>query len=219
VALVALSAGAACTGGGFAGADASGRPLPSPASSYVIPSPLLSPRPFTADDLGSIVLRRNDTPKGTEFAPQYSVDQTIEQFASDEEELTALRGDAFVLAHISLFVPKGQLEPAAPPPEPGSVFVHGVAGLFETPEGADSSLRRYVTNLRAFQLEDEIRIAAEGLGDSSEGLRGRIDGEAVTIYAWRIANLVLVVSGSGTMSSRDVRALADMIQRRAERAR
>jgi hypothetical protein len=217
-ALVAVGASAGCTGPD-ARQPASVRPLPSPASTFVIPSPVLSPHPYTTEDLPEIVLSRGDTPPGTEFAPQYSVDLSIDQFASDDEELTALRGDAFVLGHISLFVPEGQLEHDPLPAEPGAVFVHGVAGLFETPVGADSSLHRYVTNLRAFQLERETRIPAEGLGDASEGLRGRLDGEPVTIYAWRTANLVLVVSGSGTMPSHEVRALADVLQRRADSAR
>ena len=196
-----------------------GSPEPSPASSYVIPSPLLDPRPFTVRDLPAVALGRGDAPAGTEFAPQYSVDQTIDEFASDDEELTALRVDAFVVAHVTLYVPEGQLQETAPPVEPGDVFVQGVAGLFETSAGADSSLRRYVANLRAFQLRHETRISAGGLGDSSEGLRGKADGESVTVFAWRTDNLLLVVSGSGAIGSGDVRALADLTQRRADRAR
>jgi len=196
-----------------------GPPLPSPASSFVIPEPRLSPAPFTEEDLERVALAGGDTPVGTDFAQEYSVDQAIEEFASDDEELTALRGDGFVLGHVSLFVPDGQLEPDAPPVVAGEVFVQGIAGLFETPEGADDSWRRYVANLRRFQLRGEIRIDAEGLGDTAEGLRGRADGEAVTVYAWRTANLVLVVSGSGTIAPRDVRALAALTQARADRAR
>ena len=197
----------------------SGRPAPSPASSFVIPSPILTPRPFTAEDLSSIVLGRADTPRGTEFASPFSTDQTIDQFASDSEELTELRQDRFVMGHVSLFVPTGQLDHDAPPAEPGAIFVQGIAGVFETAAGADSSLRRYVANLRSFQLRNEVRIAAGGLGDSSEGLRGRSDGEDVTVYAWRTANLLLVVSGSGTIAPEAVRALADLVQHRAEHAR
>ena len=216
LAIAALLAG--CTAGD-ADEVAGGRPLPSPASSFVVPSPILSPRPFTREDLSRIVPGRSEAPAGTEFAPQYSVDQTIDEFASDDEELTALRVDGFVLGHISLFVPEGLLDHDAPPVEPGQVFVQGIAGLFETDVGAEASLRRYISNLRAFQLVREARIPAEGLGDSSEGLRGRADGELVTIYAWRSANLLLVLSGSGEIPPQDVRALADLTERRADRAR
>jgi hypothetical protein len=192
---------------------------PSPASSFVIPSPILSPRPFTAGDLASIVLGRGDTPDGTEFARPFSVDRTIDEFASDDEELTQLRQDRFVVGHITVFVPVGQLAHDAPPAEPGSPFVQGIAGVFETAAGADSSLRRYVANLRSFQLQHEVRISADRLGDSSEGLRGRAGGEDVTVYAWRTANLLLVVSGSGTIAPEVVRTLADRVQRRADLAR
>jgi hypothetical protein len=194
-------------------------PPPSPASSFVIPSPFLSPRPFTAEDLASIVLDRRDTPDGTEFARPFSVDRTIDEFASDDEELARLRRDRFVAAHITVFVPRGQLAHDAPPAEPGSPFVQGIAAVFETPVGADSSLRRYVANLRASQLQHEVTISADGLGDSSEGLRGQAGGEDVTIYAWRTANLLLVVSGSGTITPELVRTLADRMQRRADLAR
>jgi hypothetical protein len=209
---------AACTSGGAVEA-AGNRPQPSPATSYVIPSPILTPGPFTERDLTSIVLGRRDAPAGTEFAPQYSLDQTIDQFGSDAEEVTALRQDRFVVGHTALFVPRGQLANGVLPAAPGAVFVQAIAGLFETPEGADSTLLRYVANLRAFQLTGEVRIDAEGLGASSEGLRGMSDGERVTVYAWRTANLVLVVTGSGTMAVGDVRALADLMQHRADLAR
>jgi hypothetical protein len=176
------------------------------------------PRPFTQQDLAVIVLGRRDAPAGTEFAPRYSVDQNIDQFASDDEESMALRQDGFVVAHVALFVPRGQLDDDALPAEHGAVFVQAIAGLFETSEGAGSALSRYVANLRSPQLTDEVRVDAGGLGASSEGLRGIADGEKVTVYAWRTANLVLVVSGSGTMPVPDVRALADVMQRRADLA-
>lgn len=194
-------------------------PAPSPASSFVIPSPILSPHPFTAEDLPSIVLGRGDTPEGTELARPFSVDRTVDEFASDDEELTRLRRDRFVVGHITVFVPKGQLAHDAPPAEPGAPFVQGIAGVFETPGGADSSLRRYVANLRGVQLQHEVRVPAGGLGDASMGLRGTAGGEDVTVYAWRTANLLLVVSGSGTITPEVVRALADLVQRRADRAR
>ncbi len=206
-----------CTPG--ARPDPEGAPTLSPATSFVIPSPILSPRPFDEQDLPVIVLARRDAPAGTQFAPQYSVDQTIDQFASDAEELTALRQDRFVVGHTALFVPRGQIAQGVLPAEHGAVFVQSIAGLFETPEGANSTLLRYVANLRAFELTREVRIDAEGLGASSEGLRGIADGERVTVYAWRTANLVLVVTGSGTMPVPDVRALADVMQRRADLAR
>jgi hypothetical protein len=209
-------AGGACTTGEDPGHL---RPVPSPASSYVIPSPILSPRPYTTEDLAAVVLGRTDAPAGTAFAPQYSVDETIDEFASDDEELTSLRVDGFVTGHVTLFVPPAQLDVGAGPVEPGQVFVQEIGGLFETAPGADSSLRRYVSNLRAFQLRRDVRISSGGLGDSSEGLRGTIDGEAVTIYAWRTANLLFVVSGSGSIPSGDVRALAEVTQRRADRVR
>lgn len=195
------------------------RPQPSPATSFVIPSPILTPRPFTEEDLPAVLLNRRDAPAGTEFAPRYSVGQTIDQFASDDEELTGLRRDRFVAARTALFLPKGQLGDAALPARPGATFVQGIAALFETREGASSTLLRYVANLRAFQLTDEVRIAADGLGESSEGLRGLADGEKITVYAWRTANLVLVVTGSGAMAVADVRALADVMQHRADLAR
>lgn len=216
LAVAVVVAGGACTAGGDPG---DGRPVPSPASSFVIPSPILSPRPYTTEDVGAVVLGRAHAPAGTAFAPQYSVDETIDEFASDDEELTSLQLDGFVTGHVTLFVPPAQLDAAAAPVEPGQVFVQEIAGLFETAPGADSSLRRYVSNLRAFELHRDVRISARGLGGSSEGLRGTIDGEAVTIYAWRTANLLLVVSGSGSIPSKDVRALADLTQRRADRVR
>ena len=77
-----------------------------------------------------------------------------------------------MVGRTALFLPHGQLDPGVVPAERGAVFVQGIAALFETPEGAGSTLLRYVANLRAFQLTHEVRIDADGLGASSEGLRG-----------------------------------------------
>jgi hypothetical protein len=152
----------------------------------VIPSPILSPRPFTAEDLTSIVL-------GLATGRPAPIRVAVLDRPDDRPVRLRPGGDhrappgPVCIGHDSLFAPRGLLEHDAPPAEPGAIFVQGIAGVFETAAGADSSLRRYVANLRAFQLRDEVRIAAGGLGDSSEGLRGRSDGEDVTVYAWRTA--------------------------------
>ena len=186
----------------------SGRPQPSPATSFVIPSPILAPRPFTQDDLGAIVLGRRDTPPGTEFASQYSVDQTIDQFASDAEELTALRQDRFVGAHTALFVPKDQLGDPTLQARHGATFVQSIAAVFETPEGADSTLLRYVANLRAFELTDEVRIDAEGLRDTRADPRdGALVLGALASHTW-IADAPAVVGSWSALADASARSRA-----------
>jgi hypothetical protein len=193
-------------------------PVPSPPSGRP-PPPLHDPHPFVVADLPGIVLRRPDAPPGTEFAPALSLDQDIDVFATDEAERVHLLEEGFVVGHGSLFVPRGQLAPDAPPVEVGAVFVQGIAGLFDTRAGAVPALRRYVHGLRGRQLSRAEPIPAGGLGELAFGLRGSTaDGGRIVVVAWQRANLVLVVSGTGEMPPADVLELARTVDARAAEA-
>jgi hypothetical protein len=190
-------------------------PLPSGAA----PPPLRDPHPFVVADLPRIVLGPADAPPGTQFAWALSVDQNIEAFSTDEVERQHLIEEGFVVGHGSLFVPRGQLAPDAPPVRIGAVFVQGIAGLFETRAGAEPALRRYERGLWMEQLMHSDRIAAGGLGDLAFGLRGiTTDGGKIVVYAWQRANLILVVSGAGEIAKAQVRSLAETVDRRAAEA-
>jgi hypothetical protein len=183
------------------------------------PPPLHDPHPIVVADLPRIVLGRPDAPPGTEFAPALSLDQNIDVFATDETEREHLIQEGFVIGHRSLFVPRGQLAPDAPPAQIGSVFVQGIAGLFESGAGAGPAVRRYERGLWMEQLMHSERIPARGLGVLAFGLRGiTTDGGKITVFAWQRANLVLVVSGAGEIPQGEVRALAETVDRRAEDA-
>ena len=95
------------------------------------------------------------------------------------------------------------------------MIVQGIAGLFHDADGAGNSLERYVEDLRSRQVPGAIDVPADGLGDQSFGLRGETpDGAEVQIFAWRIENLLLVISGSGRMTTEQVRGLADVLDGR-----
>ena len=135
-------------------------------------------------------------------------------FARDDVEREHLVDDGFEIGHVALFLPPDSVNGATPLTN-DSVIVQGIAGLFHDADGAGSSLERYVEDLRSRQVPGAIDVPADGLGEQSFGLRGQTpDGADVQIFAWRIENLLLVISGSGRMTSEQVRGLADVIDGR-----
>jgi hypothetical protein len=122
--------------------------------------------------------------------------------------------DGFQIGHVALFLPPASVDGETPLTN-DSVIVQGIAGLFRDADGAGNSLERYVDDLRTRQVPGAADVPADGLGDQAFGLRGKTpDGADVQIFAWRIGNLLLVVSGSGRMTPEQVRDLADVIDGR-----
>jgi hypothetical protein len=173
-------------------------------------------RPFTRADVNLIVLGPNDAPGGTAYVEDASGFHDLDAFARDDIERSHLVDDGFEVGHVALFLPPASAN--GPSPEPltnDSVIVQGIAGLFHDADGAESSLQRYVQDLRSRQIPDASDVPAGGLGDTSFGLRGETpDGSRVQIFVWRIGNLLLAISGSGPVMPEDVRALADLIDGR-----
>jgi hypothetical protein len=168
---------------------------------------------FTRDDLPKIVLRGSDAPAGTTFAPGFSGEQQIEAFATDANEARLLKADGFEIGYASLFLPPGAMTGPVPP---GSPFVQGVAGLFAGADGATSALRRYVDDLRTRQVPGAKDLEAGALGDESFALEGTgSGGDHVVVFAWRVGNLVLAVTGSGNLPAAEVERLAHVVDGRA----
>ena len=173
---------------------------------------------FSHPDIEDIVLQPGDAPAGTEWASIVSGPSDLAHFARDAEELELLQKDKFREGYLSLFVPGGYGEPNPnlPPLPPEAVFVQGIAGLFDSGDGAHAALGRFVEELRTNEIPSATTVEAGGLGDESFGIEGATpDGSHVLIYAWRRGNLVLSVSGAGDIAAEVVRALADRVDTRA----
>ena len=171
-------------------------------------------RAFTRADVDAIVLGPDDAPDGTTYVEDASGFHELDAFARDDVERGHLVDDGFVIGHVALFLPPDSANGDTPLTN-DSVIVQGIAGLFHDADGAGSSLERYVEDLRSRQVPGAIDVPADGLGDQSFGLRGETpDGAEVQIFAWRIENLLLVISGSGRMTPEQVRGLADVLDGR-----
>jgi hypothetical protein len=179
-------------------------------------SPKSEPGPYARADIAAIVLGPADAPDGTSYVDGVSGFQDLQAFARDDVERAHLVDDGFQIGHLALFFPSGRVDGGAPEPLTNrSTIVQGITGLFHDANGAERSLERYVQDLRSRQLPDARDIPAEGLGDTSFGLRGKTpDGSRVRMYVWRIGNLILAISGSGPIEPDEVRALADMLDGR-----
>ena len=174
------------------------------------------PGPYTRADVDAIVLGPDDAPDGTAYVDGVSGFQDLQAFARDATERAHLVDDGFQVGHLALFFPAGHANGGAPEPLTNrSTIVQGITGLFRDPAGAERSLERYEEDLRSRQLPDARDIPADGLGETSFGLRGKTsDGARVQIYVWRIGNLILAVSGSGPLAPGEVRSLADVVDGR-----
>lgn len=175
------------------------------------------PARFSRIDLTSIVLSADDAPAGTSYVDAVSGFQDLRAFARDAEELERLREDGFVAGHLAVFFPASHAgADASSPLTTRSVIVQGITGLFRSSSGAGSALVRFVDDLRDRQIPDAIDVAPGRLGDQAFGLTGVTpDGSRVLIFAWRVDNLVLAVSGSGRIAAADVRGVVDLVNGRA----
>jgi hypothetical protein len=166
-------------------------------------------------DLDAIVLSAADRPPGTRFVDQVSGYQDLETFAIDADELNALREEGFVVGHLAWFIPEDHAS-LSEPLSNDDVLIQGITGLFATPEGADSALRRFLANLRDEQLATHRDLETEALGDEAFGLEGTVpSGASVVAFLLRRANLVLAVAGQGDVDVDLVRGLAEVVDRRA----
>jgi len=155
-------------------------------------------RTFTREELPEIVLRADEAPEGTRKVEAVGGEQDLDAFARDAAERAALVRDGFVTGYVSYFAPEAYFDPDEHVDEEAISF-QVIAGLFEEPVGASSSLRRFMADLRDRQLEGAGEVAVPDLGEESYGLSGRspADGSALIVFLWREANLILVLSGSG----------------------
>jgi hypothetical protein len=169
-------------------------------------------------DLEAIVLSTDDAPRGTAYVVTVSGFQDLRTFARDAAELTHLRRDGFVVGHLALFLPRSHEEDSAPLTT-RSVIVQGITGLFRSAAGARSALERFVQDLRVRQIPTAADVGTGSLGDQAFGLAGdTADGSHVLIFAWRVDNLVLAVSGSGRIGADEVRRIAGVVDARAAEA-
>jgi hypothetical protein len=211
VAVISIGLLASCTtddGGG--GVTPSGAPTGSPGHGSGAGAT------FSRHDLDAIVLMPSDAPKGTEYASAVSGFQNLEAFAADADEAAALREDGFVVGHLALFAPEGHAEPGQGSPLPlDAPFAQEITGLFGSGDGASDALHRFTARVRTQQMVSATSPEALAFGDESFAIEGDVDGSHVVLYAWRDGNLVLAVSGVGSLPPETLRSLADLVQDRA----
>jgi hypothetical protein len=167
------------------------------------------------EDLPRILLHADEAPPGTRSSRSLMHASDLDAFARDVVEQQALLRDGFRSGYVVYFPPDSYFrhEPHAVT----DVAFEAIGGLFEDPDGASSSLRRFVEDLRTRQMTGAARISAEGLGEESFGLAGGVslDGSFVRVYAWRVSNVILVLVASGPVDADEAMALARTMDERA----
>jgi hypothetical protein len=169
---------------------------------------------FGADDLRPILLHPDEAPPGTR-ASTLGGRSDLDAFARDAAERDALVADGFVSGYVVYFPPESYFrhEPHADT----DVAYQAIASVFESADGAASSLRRYVGDLRTRQMTGPAAISSGGLGDEAFGLAGGAasDGSFLRVYAWRVSNLILVLVASGPVDEGTALGLARTMDGRA----
>jgi hypothetical protein len=169
---------------------------------------------FVAGDLPGILLHPDEAPDGTR-ASTLGGRSDLDSFARDDAERRALVADGFVSGYAVYFPPESYFREQ--PHADTDVAYQAIAGLFEDADGAASSLRRYVEDLRSRQMTGAANVSAVGLGDEAFGLTGGAasDGSFLRVYAWRVSNLILVLVASGPVDERTALGLARTMDGRA----
>jgi hypothetical protein len=170
---------------------------------------------FAQADLPRILLHADEAPPGTRSNASLAHASDLDSFAHDEAEREALVHDGFRSGYVVFFPPESYFrhEPHAVT----DVAFQAIAGLFADADGASSSLRRFVEDLRTRQMIGSAEISAGGLGDEAFGLAGGVslDGSFVRVYAWRVSNLILVLVASGPVAEEEAIRLARTMDERA----
>jgi hypothetical protein len=171
---------------------------------------------FTTEQLPDIVLQADEAPDGTREVAGAGGEQDLDTFAVDAAEREALVADGFVSGYVAYFAPEAYFDPQEFVDE-DSISFQVIAGVFETPDGASSSLRRFLGDLRDRQLTEAAAVSVPELGDESYGLSGSSpgDGSPLLVYLWRRGNLILVLSGSGPVEPAAMLAAAQTMADRA----
>jgi hypothetical protein len=171
---------------------------------------------FTSDQVPGIVLQADEAPSGTRKVAGFGGAQDLDAFARDATERAALVRDGFVFGYVTYFAPEAYFDPERFVADDAISF-QVIAGVFETPGGASSSLRRFLGDLRSRQLAEAVDAPVPELGDERYGVTGRSpgDGSPLLVYLWRRGNLILVLSGSGPVEPAAMRAAAQAMADRA----
>jgi hypothetical protein len=177
------------------------------------------PRTYSAVDLEGIVLRPDEGPEGTRFIESASGSMTLERFWPSSccpAQQIAFADAGFEAGHATLFERPGRSgEPIDT--RPGYEQLSSRAALFRSEFGASEAMAGWIEYQDAGELDP---LPDRGLGEDAEAFVGSPDApaETVVLYVWRIGRLVLYLRasvGSGTVPVEQVRALADLMDRRA----
>lgn len=173
---------------------------------------------FTPSDLKRIALQPSEAPEGTRYWEETSGPQGYEIFAKDEGAARAAAAEGWQAGYASIFVQDGyQLDDQETAPS-DVLFVGSYVWLFREADQAGVDLMEYISG---YAKERRIkRLSTEGLGEGAFGGRGTYSddegGQPWLAYAWRVGNMNFLLSVQGPMSVSAARALAEMMNSRAE---
>jgi hypothetical protein len=177
------------------------------------------PRFYTARELASFVLHRDEGPEVTEFREEASGAQDVKRFWPSSCCLgiqAQFEEAGFQTSQVAVFERPGH---SADPIDtrPGWELVSSSAVLFLTDEGASAAMDVWVDHYRTPVLEG---LDVRGLGQEAVGLAGSpvAPAERQYVYVWRRGRLLLALrasTGAGTVSVDQVRKLVDRMDARA----
>jgi hypothetical protein len=163
---------------------------------------------FSTDDLGDLVLKPSEAPKGLEYSTRDSGRGALEK-ANGEAALAPLRKFGLEGDQVSKFLSTGK--------SGGPVFAETIGLVFKNHDGASKALE--LSRQQASGGGRTKTIPANGLGDEAWGLHGTFfsaNAPDTYFYTWRVDNALQSLILSGTVSEQQARAIADRLEKRAE---
>lgn len=215
--VLAVSVGITACGGGRARPEGGTTEAATTDPATVAPSPTTEPpasRDYTAADLEAIVHPADDPPQGTEHVETAQGEEAaiapIEDFASAEDKQGVAQG--LEDARANLFVDPDLAR-----------FVGSWAALYEEADAASAAMDLVVGSVAGY-LELEPQDAP--FGEEGVLVQGSVPAKdddperSVTVYVWRIGNLVLMANATsfGEAQPYDEAAIRAIAEGMAERA-
>lgn len=168
-----------------------------------------SAQTFTEDDLGRLVLQRDEAPVGTSLDASSSGTEDLKELAEDDaRKERGLRAAGFEVGRFQLFITDEVVGRGNK-----GILANSFALLFRTPDGASRGLQVFKEAIER-DGKDLRELGAVPVGEEGFALVGTLEPGLPPGYAflWRRSNVVLGLIAAGDIAGLNENAARDLVE-------
>jgi hypothetical protein len=168
-----------------------------------------STRTYTVEDLGRLVLQRDEAPRGTSLDASSSGLEDLDELAEDDEvKKRGLQEAGFIRGRFQLFITDETVGEGSK-----GVLASSFALLFETADGAHRGMSVFKDAIER-DGTDLRELGPPGAGEEGFTLVGKLQPGLPPGYAflWRHSNVILGLIAAGDIAGLNENAARDLVQ-------